>query len=310
MRATKLKYCAGECASENNPESKQIKKSTAPKRHRRIKAVSVFTAVTLAMAILVIPTTTLAPDVDAFEDSKAASLSVGDLSEFAAIISDNCFIAPTEPVTQAPTTAAKATEKPTKAEETTKEEETTEAGQSSQTSKSESSQTETSKTETSEVNETEYEHEQQSSQNSSQSSAGVSSSGSYLVNISNPDSSYSPSPVSLSAYDRAKLERLVMGEAGSMGYTGCALVAQSIRDAMNRSNTSSIDRIISEYKYYAPTNKEPNSTVKSAVSFIFDQNGSAVQHRVLCFYTGTSGWHETQNYITSVGNVRFFDLWY
>ena len=99
-----------------------------------------------------------------------------------------------------------------------------------------------------------------------------------------------------------------MGEAGSMGYLGCALVAQSIRDAMNRSNTSSIDQIISQYQYFGSTAIEPNSDVKSAVSFIFDSNGSAVQHRVICFYIGSSAWHETQTFITEVGGVRFFDL--
>ena len=106
---------------------------------------------------------------------------------------------------------------------------------------------------------------------------------------------------------RAKLERLVMGEAGTMGYTGCALVAQSIRDAMNRSGTSSIDQIIYEYQYFGSTAIEPNSDVKNAVSFIFDQDGSAVQHRVLCFYIGYSAWHETQTFLTSsIGGVRFF----
>ena len=43
-----------------------------------------------------------------------------------------------------------------------------------------------------------------------------------------------------------------MGEAGTMGYEGCALVAQSIRDAMNLSGNTSIDYIIDEYKYYRP----------------------------------------------------------
>ena len=132
--------------------------------------------------------------------------------------------------------------------------------------------------------------------------------GSTLVDIANPDYSYSPCHVSLSSYDRAKLERLVMGEAGTMGYTGCALVAQSIRDAMNRSGTSSIDQIIYEYQYFGSTAIEPNSDVKSAVSYIFDQDGSAVQHRVLCFYIGYSAWHETQTFLTSIGGVRFFDL--
>ena len=129
-----------------------------------------------------------------------------------------------------------------------------------------------------------------------------------IIDIANPDYSYSPSYVSLSSYDRAKLERLVMGEAGTMGYAGCALVAQAIRDAMNRSRTSSIDRIISEYQYYGSTDIAPNQDVLNAVSFIFDQNGSAVQHRVLCFYIGRSDWHETQPFVIEIGGVRFFDL--
>lgn len=129
-----------------------------------------------------------------------------------------------------------------------------------------------------------------------------------LIAIANPDYSYSPSHVSLSSYDRAKLERLVMGEAGTMGYTGCAVVAQAIRDSMNRSNTSSIDRIISEYQYFGSTNVAPNSDVKAAVSFIFDQDGIAVQHRVMCFYIGYSPWHETQTFLTEIDGVRFFDL--
>lgn len=134
-------------------------------------------------------------------------------------------------------------------------------------------------------------------------------SGDALISIANPDSSYNPSSVTLSDYDRAKLERLVMGEAGSMGYEGCALVAQAIRDAMNLSNTSSIDEIISSYGYYGSTSIEPNADVKAAVSYIFDENGSAVQHRVLCFYIGSSAWHETQNFVVELDGVRFFDMY-
>ena len=139
-------------------------------------------------------------------------------------------------------------------------------------------------------------------------SSSYSSSSNALLSIANPDYSYTAKHVSLSSYDRAKLERLVMGEAGTMGYTGCAVVAQAIRDSMNRSHTSSIDAIIREYQYFGSTNVQPNADVKNAVSFIFDQDGIAVQHRVMCFYIGYSSWHETQTFITQVGGVRFFDL--
>ena len=298
MRATKYKHYGSECKSD-----KRVTKTSKPKSGKKVKAFSFVFALSLAAVALIVPTTTLAPDVDAYEDSKAASYSVGDANEFAAVITDNCVIETTVPLTQEETTVAPTTKKTTK--ETKPTESATEAETektTEETSEVEKSESNVEVSENSEYSESYTESQEESSNDYSNNT------GNYLIGISNPDYNYSPSPVTLSSYDRAKLERLVMGEAGSMGYNGCALVAQCIRDAMNRSNTTSIDRIISEYQYYAPTNKEPNQTVKDAVSYIFDQNGSAVQHRILCFYTGSSGWHETQNFIVGCGNVRFFDL--
>ena len=308
MRATNYKHYGNESKSKG-----RTSKSDKPKTNKKLKALSFVFAITLSAAALILPTTTLAPDVDAFEDSKATSYSIGDANEFAAVIIDNCAVETTAPLTQEETTVEPTTKKAVeeiKPEETSSKAETKAAKAEKKEVESENTEsvnnTEASETSTNESNtdtNTEIIEETTDAVNNSNSS-----SGSYLISISNPDYSYNPSAVSLSSYDRAKLERLVMGEAGSMGYNGCALVAQCIRDAMNRSNTTSIDRIISEYQYYAPTNKEPNQTVKNAVSYIFDQNGSAVQHRILCFYTGSSGWHETQNFIVGCGNVRFFDL--
>lgn len=299
MRATKFKHYGNDSKSDN-----KVSKTSKPKSGKKVKALSVTFALTLAAVALIVPTTTLAPDVDAYEDSKAASYSVGDVDEFAAVITDNCVIETTVPLTQEETTVAPTTKKSTK--ETKPTEPATEAETektTEETSDVEKSESNVEVSENSVYSESYTDYQEEISNDYSYNT------GSYLIGISNPDYNYSPSSVSLSAYDRVKLERLVMGEAGSMGYNGCALVAQCIRDAMNRSNTTSIDRIISEYQYYAPTNKEPNQTVKDAVSYIFDQNGSAVQHRILCFYTGTSGWHETQNFIVGCGNVRFFDLY-
>ena len=171
-----------------------------------------------------------------------------------------------------------------------------------QTSAGYSAESETSKT-------TESVTASSNSSNTSSTVNQAANSGDVLLEIDNPDANYSPSQVTLSDYDRAKLERLVMGEAGSMGYTGCALVAQAIRDAMNLSGTSSIDEIISDYGYYGSTSIEPNADVKAAVSYIFDENGSAVQHRALCFYIGSSAWHETQNFVVELDGVRFFDMY-
>ena len=78
------------------------------------------------------------------------------------------------------------------------------------------------------------------------------------------DSSYSPKHISLSSYDRAKLERLVMGEAGGLGYNGAALVAQTIRDTMAFENNNSIDYIISSYQYEGSTQSSTTSRTRTA----------------------------------------------
>lgn len=255
---------------------------TAKKTSKALKPISFISAIILASACLLIPTTTLAPSVDAYADSRAAAYSVGGIDTFSQSIAENC----------AETVPTESADK--KAQETTAATKPTEKATQPATTPQEEKKAETKATESVE----EKEEETQPAENVQ----------TYLISIDNPDLSYSPSKVELSEYDRAKLERLVMGEAGTMGYEGCALVAQAIRDAMNLSGNTSIDFIIDEYKYYAPTNIEPNSDVKAAVSYIFDNNGSAVQHRLICFYTGESNWHETQNFIISCGNVRFFDL--
>ena len=175
-----------------------------------------------------------------------------------------------------------------------------------------SEETISSVTDTSETKETEETTSESSSETTSETSESSSETSetdpSETSETSESTSNGSVGGLSLSSYDRAKLERLVMGEAGSTGYYGASLVAQCIRDAMVRSNTTSIDEIISDYGYYGSTATEPNSAVKEAVSFIFDQGGSAVNHRIIVFYIGQSAWHETQNFVTEYCGMRFFDL--
>lgn len=330
MRATNNKHYGSETRRYAQPAKKAEK---TVKSHKGVKIASAVCASLIACAALVIPTTTLAPNVDAYEDSRAASFSIGGLDQFSAVITNNCEEVTTAPNIEA-VTAAQETTKAIKEASASKDEKKSESSasdkkedtKSEEKSSSSSSSSESSSKSSGSVKSAKA--ESYASGYSDDSYAEVASydddddndsvyaadnsysdySGSYLIDIANPDYSYSPSRVSLSSYDRAKLERLVMGEAGSMGYLGCALVAQSIRDAMNRSNTSSIDQIISQYQYFGSTSIEPNSDVKSAVSYIFDNNGAAVQHRVICFYIGYSSWHETQTFITQVGGVRFFDL--
>lgn len=274
MRTSNLKHYG--------KDDKAVKAAKPVKIKKSVKIASLVSTVVIAAAILIIPTTTLAPNVDAHEDSKAASMSVGGADQFDAVITNNCKEVTLPPVTEPQTTVEPTTAKP---EETSKEEkeekkvkETETATEPKEEKKSEKVD-ETSETSESETSET------------SQTSSGYAAGG-----------------LALSSYDRAKVERLVMGEAGSTGYQGCALVAQCIRDAMVRSNTTSIDRIISDYGYYGSTAGEPNSAAKDAVSFIFDQGGSAVGHRIIVFYIGQSDWHETQTFVTEFAGMRFFDL--
>lgn len=124
------------------------------------------------------------------------------------------------------------------------------------------------------------------------------------------DAGYCPQYVELSDYDRDLLERLVTGEAASLGYEGCALVAQAVRDTMNMTGITSVEQIINEYKYTGSTDLKATNTAKKAVSDIFDKNGYAVNHRIIYFYAQDlvqSTWHETQNFVVSCANMRFFD---
>lgn len=302
MRATKCKHYADKSSKTVSEDSCAVSKhsnNSKSKSFKRFKTVSIAFAVLFAASVLVIPTTTLAPGADAFENSKVASFEVGNIDDVSILITNNI----------APETTTEATVAETKATETTKAEEKETLSIEVPTLAAEIEDLEEIKALLAEASKEETEEEEYEIEYIDNSDLAYTASGDYLINISNVDSSYSPTHVILSTYDRAKLERLVMGEAGSMGFNGCALVAQAIRDAMNRSNTTSIDTIISDYQYYAPTTKEPNQDVLDAVSYIFDQDGSAVQHRVLCFYTGRSDWHETQNFLVQDGTVRFFDLW-
>lgn len=131
-----------------------------------------------------------------------------------------------------------------------------------------------------------------------------------LLEIDCPDENYTGVKVTLDAEDRDLLERLVMGEAGAEGYEGAALVAQAIRDTMVYKGFDTVAEVRKALKYSGSIKKEPNQNVLDAVSYIFDDGGCAVKHRVYYFYAykwSKSKWHETQNFIIQYGGHRFFD---
>lgn len=132
----------------------------------------------------------------------------------------------------------------------------------------------------------------------------------YLVAIDNPDSGYHPSHVELSDKDRDLLERLCYGEFGDGGFTGAALVAQAVRDAMNTYGISSVKQVINQFSYDGRTDHPGGQTIKDAVTYIFDMDKAAVQHRIIYMYDTAyvdSEFHETQNYVCTFKTTRFFD---
>ena len=135
---------------------------------------------------------------------------------------------------------------------------------------------------------------------------------SYLVETGVPDPNYSTICIELSDKDRDLAERICYGEAGSLGFTGMALVAQAVRDTYLKEGYTSIAEVLKNYGYDGSTDTPGNQEAKDAVKYIFDNGGAAVQHRILVFYASDlvkSSFHESQNYICSCGAVKFFDFW-
>lgn len=142
--------------------------------------------------------------------------------------------------------------------------------------------------------------------------SGTTGSSGYLIDIANPDPNYQSYSIVLSPQDRELAERIVMGEAGNTGYTGMALVAQCLRDTFVMGGYSDIATVIDKHGFYGSMSITPSQTCKDVVNFIFDQGGAAVQHRTLVFYATnycSSPWHESQEFVTQYGYVRFFDFW-
>ena len=132
----------------------------------------------------------------------------------------------------------------------------------------------------------------------------------YLVAIDNPDYSYGCNHVSLTDDDRELLECLCYGEFGSGGFIGAAMIAQCVKDAMCFDGYSTVADVIKYCRYDGSTTSGTSDECVQAVRYIFDDDGSAVQHRMLYMYNPymvKSAFHESQSFILSYQGVRFFD---
>ena len=134
----------------------------------------------------------------------------------------------------------------------------------------------------------------------------------YLVAIDNPDYSYECAQVTLSDGDRDLLERLCNGEFGSGGFVGASLIAQAVKNAICFDGYQSVQAVITGCRYDGRTDLGTTEACRQAVRYIFDENHDAVQHRIMYMYNPVlvqSAFHESQNYIMTYQDVRFFDRW-
>lgn len=128
----------------------------------------------------------------------------------------------------------------------------------------------------------------------------------------------------LTTEERILIENIVCGEAGNQPYEGKVAVANCILNACLLEDKrpkeiqtmygyvgyKSLEEFESEcLKAYG--NTELADEVREAVSQVFDK-GEVYSNEVLWFYNPDivySSWHESQKYVGTVGNHKFFSLW-
>lgn len=106
--------------------------------------------------------------------------------------------------------------------------------------------------------------------------------------------------------------RTVIAEAGCESFEGQKAIAQCIRDtALSKQLT--VSEVVERYKYAPPYKGDLSAYFEKASTAVFEVfvcGENAVEHRIMYFYAPKrvqSSWHESQEYITTIGNHRFFD---
>lgn len=136
-----------------------------------------------------------------------------------------------------------------------------------------------------------------------------------------PDTDYVGHAVpELTASQIASIKNTLYGEAGYSLET-MILVAQAIRDNVDRSPLVTYDNFVTECQFFGGYEERPASVydtalVNQAFDYIFVQGNSAVQHRIYCFYTRTPSLQTDDDYqalfalplefIIEADNTRFF----
>lgn len=101
--------------------------------------------------------------------------------------------------------------------------------------------------------------------------------------------------------------RMVMGEAGAEPYDGMIAVAQCILAACEADGIVPSE-VRTEYRY-AGWKEEYSDKVERAVYAVFREGIRVCEEEIIFFYAPalcTSKWHETQDYVTTIGGHKFF----
>lgn len=141
------------------------------------------------------------------------------------------------------------------------------------------------------------------------------------------DSNYKGCTYSLTSEERSEFQWIVYNEYGSGGYEGMVYQAQCLRDALiNNYNNCTPMTIKDDLRYAYGTyhasksQTDNNEDAKKAIEYVFDQGGSAIQHRIMFMctqdYYDNGGWHKeasngsspTIEKIVTLGNIIYFDL--
>lgn len=126
-------------------------------------------------------------------------------------------------------------------------------------------------------------------------------------------------PFELSEADRKYITLVVLAEARGESVIGQMAIAQCILDGAIYYNTDPVS-LCKKLGYAAPWDGSGAdearyaslySIASGAVARVFDDGARAIYSRVIFFYAPKrceSKWHESQNYVATIGNHKFFDI--
>lgn len=139
-----------------------------------------------------------------------------------------------------------------------------------------------------------------------------------IVNQTEEKVEFDP-PFDLSEEDRKYITLVILAEARGEGVIGQMAIAQCILDGAIYYNTDPVS-LCKKLGYAAPWDgsgvDEARYTslyniASDAVTRVFEDGARAIPSRVIFFYAPKrceSKWHESQNYVATIGNHKFFDV--